>query len=142
MSDFTAFMRADRKTAEEIEFVVSEAFTDEEGNAVPWRLKPVSADVDKQIRSSCQRRIPIPGARGQFRQETDTEAYIAKITAACVVYPNLNNVELQNFYGAMSAEELLTKMLLGGEYNRLYMKVEELLGYGETMDELIDDAKN
>jgi hypothetical protein len=61
---------------------------------------------------------------------------------ACTVYPDLNNVELQESYGVMGAEALLKKMLLPGEYTDYKAKVMEVNGYDMSMEELVDDAKN
>ena len=42
----------------------------------------------------------------------------------------------------MGAEELLSEMLLPGELHRLKIKVQEVNGYTETMNDLVEEAKN
>jgi hypothetical protein len=58
------------------------------------------------------------------------------------VFPNLNDAELQDSYGVKSADELLKKMLLPGEYSEYKAKVMEVNGYDMSMEELVDEAKN
>ena len=82
------------------------------------------------------------GKRGQYMPETDTDKYMAKLCAACVIYPNLNDAELQDFYGVKSAEALLKKMLKPAEYTELKVKVNEVLGYDLSMEEEVEEAKN
>ena len=42
----------------------------------------------------------------------------------------------------MGAEELLSEMLLPGELQKLKIKVQEVNGYGETLSDLVEEAKN
>ena len=61
---------------------------------------------------------------------------------ACTVYPNLNDVELQDSYGVKGADALLKKMLKPGEFTEYKAKVMEVNGYDLSMEELVDEAKN
>ena len=106
------------------------------------KLKAIDSDLDEALRKECTKKVPIAGKRGQFNQETDTDKYIGKMCVACVVYPDLNNAELQDSYGVKSADALLKKMLLPGEYTELKAKVMEVNGYDMSMEELVDEAKN
>ena len=74
--------------------------------------------------------------------ETDWDKYLGKLAALCTVYPNLNDVSLQNAYGAMGGDLLLKTMLKPGEYAAYLRKVQEFNGFSETMGELVDEAKN
>ena len=73
--------------------------------------------------------------------ELDGSRYQVLVCAACTVFPNLNDSELQNSWGVMCAEDLLTNMLLSGELTEYAQKVFEINGF-ETEDELVEDAKN
>jgi hypothetical protein len=113
-----------------------------DGKPVEWELKAVSTDLDEAIRKDCTKKVPIVGKRGQFTLETDTDKYVGKLCVACTVYPNLNDVELQNSYGVSSADALLKKMLKPGEYVDYKTKVMEVNGFDMSMEELVDEAKN
>ena len=64
------------------------------------------------------------------------------LAATCTVYPDLNNLDLQDSYGVMGAEELLKVMLLPGEYANYLGKVQEICGFDKNMNDLVEEAKN
>ena len=140
MSDFSIFM-CGKDTTETTKFVASKRFV-KDGKPVEWEIKAIDSDLDEAIRKECTKKIPIHGKRGQYTQEIDNDKYIGKMCVASIVYPNLNNAELQDGYGVKTADALLKKMLLPGEYTELKTKVMEVNGYDMSMEELVDDAKN
>ena len=141
MSNFAVFMSGNVAADETVKYVASKRFVDN-GKPVEWEIKSIDSDLDEAIRKECTKRVPVPGKRGQYNQETDTDKYIAKICVACTVYPNLNDAELQSSYGVMGADALLKKMLKPGEYTEYKAKVMEVNGYDMSMEELVDEAKN
>ena len=62
--------------------------------------------------------------------------------AASVVSPDLDAVDIQDAYGASSARELIDKMLLAGERNRLLEAVNEINGLDKSLDDMVKEAKN
>ena len=69
--------------------------------------------------------------------------YLKKLVARCVVFPNLNDKELQDSYGVMGAEDLLSAMLLPGEFNTLAEEVQSICGFDkDILEEKIKAAKN
>ena len=151
MSDFKAFM-VGKATDEVVEYVASkrmgEPVLNKKGEPTgevipePWKIKPIDNKTDEAIRKECTKKVPIAGKRGQYNQETDTDKYMGKVCAACIVHPNLNNAELQDYYGVKTAEDLLKEMLLPAEYTELKAKVMEVNGYDMSMEDLVDEAKN
>lgn len=142
MNNLSAFLSQNAIKVENIKYIASKRFLDEEGNPIAWELKNITSLEDEAIRKSCIKKIPISGKRGQFTQEFDANGYIAKLISACVIYPNLKDAELQNSYGVMGEVELLNRMLIPGELNNLAAKVQEINGLNDTMDELVEEAKN
>ena len=140
MSEFAVFMAGASKK-ESTKYVASKRYVSK-GKPVEWEIKPIDSDLDEVLRKECTKKVPIPGKRGQFNQETDTDKYIGKMCVACTVYPNLNDAELQDAFGVKSADALLKKMLLPGEYTEYKAKVMEVNGYDMSMEELVDEAKN
>lgn len=141
MRDFNAFMAGNALADETVKYVVSNRFK-VKGKPVAWEIKAVDSAKDELIRKECTKKVPIAGKRGQFNLETDNDEYIAKLCAASIVYPELDNAELQDSYGVKSAKALLGRMLKPGEYAELKLKVMEVNGFDVTMDELVDEAKN
>lgn len=141
MSEFSIFMAGNVVKEETVKYVASKRFA-VKGKPVEWEIKAIDSDLDEAIRKECTKKVPVAGKRGQYTQETDTDKYIGKMCAACTVYPNLNDAELQDSYGVKSADALLKKMLKAGEYTEYKAKVMEVNGYDMSMEDLVEEAKN
>lgn len=141
MSEFKMFMVGTGED-EEVEYVASKRMVDENGEPVAWKLKAIDSDMDEKLRKECTKKVAVNGKKNQYVPETDMDKYLAKLCVACVVYPNLNDVELQDFYGVKGAEALLKKMLKPAEYTNLKVRVNEILGYDMSMEEEVEEAKN
>ena len=135
MSDFSMFLKENAKPVEEVEYVASKRFVDADGNPVKWILRPVSSRDDNAIKDEC---IKFKGKDRGF----DTAKYQVKLCAAAVVFPNLKSQELQDSYGVRGDDALLLELLpIAGEFNGLFNKVNEISS-PESLDEMIDEAKN
>lgn len=138
-----AFMAQNAVQEENIKFVASNRFIDEKTKKpIEWELKCVDSQKDEELRKSCTKTIEVRGKKGQYTKDTDFDKYVGKLAVECIVFPNLNDAELQNSYGVMGAEALLKKMLKPGEYANLLSKVQEINGFNETFDEKVEEAKN
>lgn len=122
--------------------VVSKRFIGEDGKPKEWEIKAMTAEENEALKKACTSKVPVKGKYGQFTTDFDERKYMISTIAKCVVYPNLNNAELQNAHSAMGAEMLLQRMLKPGELAILSDAVAELNGFGETFDELVEEAKN
>lgn len=139
----SAFLAPNVEKAEGEEYVATKRIKDPKtGKPVPWKLQPVDTETMTRLRKECSRQVPVPGKRGMYTRETDSEKFVKMLTAKTVVFPDLNNAQLQDSWGVMGAENLLNRMLIPGEYDDLVMKVQEVNGYDKDMDELVDQAKN
>lgn len=137
----SAFLAQNAKKIEPTEFVVSDRFV-EDGEPVPWVIKPITGKQNKELIKECTKLIPINGKRGQYRQQLDNSVYNTKLCVLCTQFPNLNDAELQNSYGVMGAEALLDTMLLPGEMTGYLEKVLEVCGFDTDIGEKVDTAKN
>ena len=142
MSNFSAFFAQNKLKPETVKLAVSNNFVDENGKPLEWELRVLTAKEDIDIRRASTHKVKAPGKSTVYSQELDTNLYLAKMTAASVTYPDLNNAELQNSYGVMGAENLLEVMLSAGEYIALSGKVAEINGFTTSVDELVEEAKN
>jgi len=141
MSNLTCFLAGNVEKRENKKIVVSNRFKDKDGKPVEWEIRSISAEEDEALRKSCTKRIPVVGKRNQFTQDFDSNGYLAKLAAKAIVFPDLNNAELQNSYGVMGAEQLIKTMLYKDEFDKL---TESLVTQTDSDDvnELIDEAKN
>ena len=140
--NLTAFLAENAVQVENEKCVVSKRFLDESGKPMEWEIRGLNSKDDEALRKSCIKRVPVPGRRGQYNSETDYNLYLGKLAAACTVYPNLNDMELQDSYHTMGAEELLKTMLTAGEYADYLIKVQDVCGFDQTLQDEVDAAKN
>lgn len=138
-----AFLKGNAKPIENIEKVVSRRFVDKEGNAIPWILKPLTAQESNMLRKKHTKKLK--NKLGKIEEEFNGNAYQEEFTTKSVIFPDLENTELQQSYGAMGAYDLLQKMLTADEFANLQI---EVAGFAEeeivenSMDNLIDEVKN
>jgi len=141
MGNLSAFMHANVKQIENHKYAATPRITGEDGKPMEWEIQCISADEYARIRSACIRQVPVPGKKNQFTTQLDTYAFQAKVCARCTVFPDLGNAELQNDWGVAKPEELLGKLLIGGEFDDYVTEVFQLNGF-KTDDELVAEAKN
>ena len=136
-----AFMAESAIKYDVVNYIASERFVDEKGNPIPWRIKILNETQLDKLKSQCKKRVYNPKTQ-QTQIETDTSKLADLMIENSVIYPNLNNAELQNSYSAIGAIELAKKMLIPGEYNDLILAVNEANGFKSGMEEKIKRAKN
>lgn len=139
----SAFMAQNVVQEENIKYVASKRFIDEETKKpIAWELKCLDSQRDEELRKSCTKKVEILGRKGQYTKETDFDKYVGLLAVECIVYPNLNDAELQNSYHVMGADALLKKMLKPGEYADLLAKVQEINGFNESFEDKVEQVKN
>jgi len=120
------------------EYVASERFKDEEGNPIPWKLKTITAKENDEIRKEC---YEITGRGKKAKQGFNTTKYLEMLAIKCIVEPNLNSVELQDYYKVMNPADLLKEYLLKpAEYDDLTEEIQRINGYDLEKD--VEEAKN
>ena len=141
MSNLSAFLRPNVEQIENHKYAASPRFKGEGGKPMDWEIRCIDADEYARIRSGCIRQVPVPGKKGQYTQQLDTYSFQARVCARCTVFPDLNNAELQDSWGVTKPEELLGKMLIGGEFDDYVTEVFQVNGF-KTEDDLVAEAKN
>lgn len=139
--NFKAFMAENAIKYNEVEYVASERFVDENGKPIPWRFRILTEAESQKIRAKCKKRVTDARTR-QTSIETDNEKYNDLMIEQCVIYPNLNDAALQESYGAVGAAELARTMLLPGEYADLSMAITEANSFDSGMADKIKRVKN
>lgn len=140
--DLSAFLSQNAIQEENIKYVASKRFIDENKKPMEWELKCIDSQRDEDLRKSCTKRLEVPGKKGQFTRETDFDKYVGLLAVECVVFPDLNDAELQDSYHVMGADALLKAMLKPGEYAELLAKVQEINGFNENFEDKVETAKN
>ena len=142
MSDnLKAFMAESSIQYKEVDYVASERFIDEKNNPIPWKLRILTETELSKLKAQCKKRVTNPKTQQSYI-ETDSSKLADLMIENSVIYPNLNNAQLQDSYGAVGAIDLAKKMLIPGEYNDLILAVNEANGFNSGMAEKIKRAKN
>ena len=142
MGSLYGFLAQNVKKIQNERFVLSDRFTDEKGNPEEWEIRCISAGEDEDIRNACTKTVQIPGKFGQYRDDFSVNKYLGELGAMAVVHPDLNNKELQESYGCMSAAQTLRTMLTQGEYGRLLARIQALNGNEENFEDKVEEVKN
>ena len=139
MSQFSMFMRQNKKPKENAFYAATSSLCDETGSPLQWELRHITSKENEELRDSCM----AEKTEGKNRvQRLKTAEYIAKVIAASLVKPDLYNAELQDSYGVKNPVELLYALVDDpGEYGRLAAFVQQLQGF-ETIEEKAEQAKN
>lgn len=125
--DLAGFL-AKNARRERVEVMVSERFTDGQGEPLLWELEPVTAaDMEELLQAE--------GEAVRYDQ------VMLGLLCRAVRFPDLQDAGLQDSYGVMGAERLLLRMLSPGEFRVLQAAFERqnLAGPGA---ELVAQAKN
>lgn len=136
--NFNSFFKQNAKVVENKKVAISERFTNENGEIETFEIRAISAQDDQLLRENC---TIIKDINGQKLPMIDSNKYQAMLCAACVVYPDLGNAELQDSYGVKTKQDLLTSMLLPAEFQDLATEVNKVNGF-KTLGELTKEAKN
>ena len=128
VDNFEAFMKPVVSKEKEVE--ISDRFKDKNGKVQKVRLKGLSTEEVQQI------------VRDSGREGEDDLMLTRRLIVACMVYPNLKDKTLCDFYKAYEPQEVLMKIFSEpNEYTKLASEVTKLLGV-KTDKQLRQEAKN
>lgn len=131
------FFKSNAKSLPDVKVVVSERFTNEDGTPIEWVLHPIST---KKVEEITKRNTKTTIKNGKKESTVNEENLNAELLEAVVLYPSLNDAELQDSYGVSSANELLSVMLYPGETKVLTNALQEVMAGTKAND--IDELKN
>ena len=131
------FFKSNAKSLPDVKVVVSERFLNEDGSPIEWVLHPIST---KKVEEITKRNTKTTLKNGKKETQVNEENLNAELLEAVVLYPSLNDAELQDSYGVSSANELLSVMLYPGETQVLTNALQEVMSGVKAND--IDELKN
>ena len=135
MSRLSAFLNP-VPAQQEKEVVISDRFVDENGNAVPFKIRALTQEENEALvkRSRHMRRID-----GQWQEKLDNMELSRRTVVAATVEPDFSSQEMCDAYGVLDPLMVPGKMLLSGEYARLMQEITDLSGFDADIGE---EAKN
>jgi hypothetical protein len=143
MSDLSRFLKKNKKLKENVQYAVTKSLTDEKGQPLLWEIRPLTSKETNRLTDECTFQEQVPGKPNVFRNKINSTKLLQKMMVASVVFPNLNDKDLQDSYRVMTPEELITEMVDDpGEYNNFGKYLNELNGFNEGINEKVEEAKN
>lgn len=133
MSNFKAFMKGNVKEVENVSLKL-----DRFDEAIV--LRPLTAGEADAINERCF--VNKPGRKGRQERVFDVVKYNRGVCSASIVYPDLNDSELQESYGVRGAENLYSELFLLGESTQILEKVTDISGLDTNINDDIEEAKN
>ena len=131
------FFKSNVKTLPDLRVVVSERFTNEDGTPIEWVLHPIST---RRVEEITKRNSRTTIKNGKKETIVNEENLNAELLEEVVLFPRLNDAELQDSYGVTSVNELLSVMLYPGETQVLTKALQDVMSGVKAND--IDELKN
>ena len=131
------FFKSNVKTLPDLRVVVSERFTNEDGTPIEWVLHPIST---RRVEEITKRNSRTTLKNGKKETTVNEENLNAELLEEVVLFPRLNEAELQDSYGVTSVNELLSVMLYPGETQVLTKALQDVMSGVKAND--IDELKN
>lgn len=127
MADLYAFLHPVKPEDVTEDVVISDRFKDQNGNVVPFKIKALTKGKVEQLARQCR----VKNKSKDF--DTNVELGTRMIVEA-TVYPDFTSSELCEAYGTLDPLEVVSKMLLYGEANKLAAAISKLSGTGDEID--------
>lgn len=123
----------------EKEVVISNRFKDADGNPIKWRIRAINAATHQKLRSEALDMNV--GNDKKVNVKFNSARRNLGTVAASVVYPDLMDAGLQDYYGVSTPSALIGVMLLDDEFERLQDAVDSL-SENTKPESLEEEAKN
>lgn len=138
--NLTAFLKNNVEIVNQVEYVASNRIKvgDE---PVAWKINVLQNKVIDKLRNRYTKMIK-DGKTGVTREKFDSQGFNDAMLLESIVYPNLDDMELQDSWGVNDPLELVKAMLTPGEYADLLNAVVEAQGFEVGMDEKVRAVKN
>jgi len=136
-NSLSAFFADNAERAEDAEAVISDRFKGDDNKPIKWKFRALAAAELKNVRNMCY----TTDAKG--KRVVDEEAAAVKCIALSVVYPDLNNTDLQASYNARNAADLLQNMLYVNEFNKAAEVFQDMnMLENDSLEAQVETVKN
>lgn len=135
------FFKQNAKIVTEVEYVASKRFTDDEGNPIVWRIRVLTNKELDKLRARFTKKVYEPGTR-TAEERMDLIAFTDELLVRTIVFPTLDDMELQNSWGVSNELDLVKAMLNGGELIDLTRAIQEAQGFETGFEDKVKAVKN
>lgn len=138
--NLTAFLKNNVEIVNQVEYVASNRIKAGD-EPVAWKINVLQNKVIDKLRNRYTKMIK-DGKTGVTREKFDSQGFNDAMLLESIIYPNLDDMELQDSWGVNDPLELVKAMLTPGEYADLLNAVVEAQGFEVGMDEKVRAVKN
>lgn len=147
------FMREDLKKDEIVEVEGPATIKDENGNPVVFKIKKLRMDRINEIFDSYKRtevfmdrkrKQPyVSGGKAVMIENTDTNKAFRHLMTEAIVYPDMHDSELMEFFDCVDVTDMPLRMFSTEEYAEVSKLVNKVLGLDrdDDADETEDDIR-
>lgn len=135
------FFKQNAKIVTEVEYVASKRFTDDEGKPIVWRIRVLTNKELDKLRDRFTKKVYEPGKR-TAEERMDLTAFTDELLVRTIVFPTLDDMELQNSWGVSNELDLVKAMLNGGELTDLTRAIQEAQGFETGFEDKVKAVKN
>ena len=121
--------------------MASKRYIGVDGKPIEWELRALTNDEIEALQKRCTKKVPVKGTR-DYQTVFDRERFTTGFTLKSIVFPNLDDAELQTNRGVVGAEALLKDLLTPGELADLYLAASEASDFQTGMGDKIKAVKN
>lgn len=138
--NLTAFLKNNVEIVNQVEYVASNRIKAGD-EPVAWKINVLQNKAIDKLRNRYTKMIK-DGKTGVTREKFDSQGFNDAMLLESIVFPNLDDMELQDSWGVNDPLELVKAMLTPGEYADLLNAVVEAQGFEVGMDEKVRAVKN
>lgn len=152
VTSISAFMRPELKEDIIVEVPGLNTFCDDNGQPIPFKIRALTTSDLETIRKGCRKRKVAKDSKGkpifqsgviQYSEEYDNNAITNEMIASALVFPDLHDAKLLEFYEVRTAANLVTKLFRKvDDYQYIVNKIQEISGISDDEDDMIEEAKN
>ena len=146
------FMKEELKVDQIVEIPGIKTFCDKDGNPIPMKIKVITSGKLSELRNLARKRTIAKDKKGkpifnggqiQYSEEIDSTLLTDVMIAESLVFPDLHDKDLLNYYGEQEAVKLVHKVFAKiDDYTYISDQITEVSGLSRDADELVDEAKN
>lgn len=151
------FMRPELKNEEVVEVPGPDSIKDESGNAVIFQIKRLTQErinkiydnyrTEKVAMDKRKKQPYIVNGKVVMQETMDNRKAYRHVIAEALVYPDLRDKDLMEYYGCADVTDMPLKAFTASEYDYIGKIVNQVLGLGEAdggdhEDDDLEEAKN
>lgn len=97
MSNFTRFMKENKKVKKNEKYAPTRSLTDDKGNPLEFEFRHITSKENEDLRDACTVDVQVKGKPNVYRPRLNVSKYMAKMVVASTVVPDLYNKEITGF---------------------------------------------